>query len=114
MEQKIFNYLDTLDLTKEERNFIAGTDKEVIKTIFSVDMSLEDVKETIKAYSDDIIDLDDVTTVNIFGLDMTVDVIAKEVTEYISEDVFYKQAFQLDDLRWIAYDNAVNAWVMLG
>ena len=50
--QKICDYLDTLPLTKEEKLFLANCDLQAIKELFYVDMPLEDVKETIAAYSD--------------------------------------------------------------
>lgn len=53
-------------------------------------------------------------TVNIFGLDMEVEINEDLITEYKTDDLYYEQAYQLEDGRWIAYDEAVNAWVMLG
>ena len=113
--QAIFDYLDTLNLNREEKDFIAGCDHQVIKDLFSVDMPIEEVKETINAYSDsDYIFESDVDTVDLWDLDMSVEVVADKVTEYSTDDLFYKQSYELEDGRIIAYDHTIDSWVMLG
>lgn len=52
--------------------------------------------------------------VSLFGLDMDVEINEENIVEYKTDDLYYEQAYQLDDGRWIAFDEAVNAWVMLG
>ena len=55
------------------------------------------------------------TKVSLFGLNETVTINENEITSYETScgDV-YEEAYQLEDGRWIAYDNAICSWVMLG
>ena len=52
--------------------------------------------------------------VNLFGLNEEVEVNEAEIEEYKTDDVYYEEAYQLEDGRWVAYDEAVCSWVMLG
>lgn len=54
-------------------------------------------------------------TVELFGLNEEVKVNENEITRFetTNGDV-YEEAYQLEDGRWIGYDEAVCAWVMLG
>lgn len=52
--------------------------------------------------------------VAVYGMDLYVTLNNDDITEYKTDDLYYEQAYQLDDGRWIAFDEAVNAWVMLG
>lgn len=52
--------------------------------------------------------------IKVFGLDIFVTINDSRIQEYKTNDLYYEEAYQLEDGRWIAYDNAVNAWVMLG
>lgn len=58
-------------------------------------------------------DFDDLC-VKVWEQDLYVYINEHDITEYKTDDLYYEQAYQLDDGRWIAYDEAVNAWVMLG
>ena len=54
-------------------------------------------------------------TVKLFGTEENVTINENEITSYETScgDV-YEEAYQLDDGRWIAHDEAVCSWVMLG
>lgn len=53
--------------------------------------------------------------VSLWGLNEEVEINEKEITEYKTScgDV-YEQAYQLKDGRWVAFDEAICSWVMLG
>ena len=53
--------------------------------------------------------------VNLFGTEEIVEINENEIEEFETScgDV-YEEAYQLDDGRWVAYDEAVCSWVMLG
>lgn len=53
--------------------------------------------------------------IELFGLGEVVEIEESRIESYETScgDV-YETAYQLDDGRWVAYDEAVNAWVMLG
>ena len=54
-------------------------------------------------------------TVELFGTEEIVEINENEITTYETScgDV-YEEACQLDDGRWVAYDEAICDWVMLG
>lgn len=53
--------------------------------------------------------------VNIYGLNETYYVDENKIVKYeTGNGDIYEEAYQLDDGRWIAFDDGVNSWVMLG
>ena len=55
------------------------------------------------------------TEVSLFGLNETVTINENEITSYeTSCGDIYEEAYQLDDGRWVAYDEAICSWVILG
>ena len=55
------------------------------------------------------------TTVNLFGTEENVIINENEITTYeTSCGDIYEEAYQLKDGRWVAYDNAICSWVMIG
>jgi hypothetical protein len=54
-------------------------------------------------------------TVELFGTKEIVEINESEITSYETScgDV-YEKAYQLDDGRWVAFDEAIVDWVMLG
>ena len=55
------------------------------------------------------------TIVNLFGTEENVIINENEITTYeTSCGDIYEEAYQLKDGRWVAYDNAICSWVMLG
>ena len=54
-------------------------------------------------------------TITLFGLEEQVTINENEITTYeTSCGEVYEEAYQLEDGRWIAYDEAICSWVMLG
>lgn len=58
-------------------------------------------------------------TVEIYGLDLDVEIDENKIEEYDFTEYgqvveHYEESYVLDDGRWIAFDDAVNSWVMLG
>ena len=55
------------------------------------------------------------TTITLFGTEEIVEINENEITTYETScgDV-YEEAYQLEDGRWVAYDEAICDWVMLG
>lgn len=53
-------------------------------------------------------------TVDVFGFG-NIDIEEKEITEFTTScgDV-YTEAYRLPDGRWIAFEDAISSWVMLG
>ena len=53
--------------------------------------------------------------VELFGLNEEIEINEEEITSFeTSCGDIYEEAYQLDDGRWVAYDEAVCSWVMLG
>lgn len=52
--------------------------------------------------------------VELWGLNEVVEIDESLIEEYKTDDVYCEEAYQLDDGRWIAYDDAISEWVMLG
>lgn len=63
---------------------------------------------------DNFIKRNEAACVKVWEQDIYVYINEDDITEYKTDDLYYEQAYQLDDGRWIAFDDAVNAWVMLG
>lgn len=53
--------------------------------------------------------------IRIFGTEEIFEIKESQIKSYeTSSGDTYDQAYQLEDGRWIAFDEAVNSWVMLG
>ena len=58
-------------------------------------------------------------TVDIYGLDLEVEIDENKIEEYDLTDYgqvveHYDESYVMDDGRRIAFDDSVNSWVMLG
>ena len=74
--------------------------------LISVDRLLDVYREEMNGGND--------LCVKVWEQDLYVYINEDDITGYKTDDLYYEQAYQLDDGRWIAFDEAVNAWVMLG
>lgn len=52
--------------------------------------------------------------VHVYGVNIDVEIDPDDVTFYKTDDLYYPEAYQLNDGRWIGYDDNFNGWVMLG
>ncbi len=98
-----FTKTDIRNFNEAAQKIIAGSDNEALKDLFAGCETVEDAN----AAANDL-------CVKVWDQDFYVYINEDDITEYKTDDLYYEQAYQLDDGRWIAYDEAVNAWVMLG